>query len=76
MDGHRIPPPREELSDERLREIVVAEVLMDAEERQIVQRTWAPPRGTTRGRIATALVLAAIAGWLWIFPPAFLAPPP
>jgi hypothetical protein len=76
MDGHRIPPPKDALSDERVRELVLAEVLMDTAQREVEARTWAPPRSASRGRIATSLMLTAIAAWLWVFPPAFLAPAP
>lgn len=53
---------------------------MDTEQRAIEMRTWAPARSTTRGRIAAAFGLAAVAVWMWVAPPAFLAvaeaPPP
>lgn len=74
MDGHRIPPPKDALSDERVRELVLAEVLMDTEQREVEARTWAPPRSVSRGRIATSLVLVAVATWLWVSPPALLSP--
>jgi len=48
---------------------------MDTEQRAIEMRTWAPRHETTRTRIATALVLTAVATWFWVFPPAFLSPP-
>jgi len=80
VDGHRRPAPKDALSDERLREIVVAEVLMDTEQRAIERRTRDPGRTTTRGRIATAVVLSVVAIWMWVLPPSFLsvqeAPPP
>jgi len=48
---------------------------MDTEQRAIEMRTWEPARTTTRARIATAFALTAVAVWLWVAPPAFLAVP-
>ncbi len=75
MDGHRRPAPKDALSDERVRELVLAEVLRDTEMRQVEREVWTPPPGTTAPRIVLAALTTVVAAWLWIFPPAFLQPP-
>ncbi len=72
MDLHRRPPPREELSDERARSLALADVLRmeDAKEHQ----QWEPPRRTTGRRAALAGLLFVVAVWIWVMPPAILAP--
>ena len=76
MDQHRRPPPKEALSDERARSIVLDEVLR-LEEAKLETQVWEPQRETTRGRAIVAGTLFVLAIWVWVFPPAplSLAPP-
>jgi len=46
---------------------------MDTEQRAIERRAPDPGRTTTPARIMMAVTLSMIAGWLWLFPPAFLS---
>lgn len=73
MDQHRRPPPREALSDERARNLALAEVLRMEEAKQEHQQ-WEPPRRTTGRRAALAGLLFVVAVWIWVAPPAALAP--
>lgn len=75
MDAHRRPPPRDALSNERARELVLAEVMQDQALREVEREVWTPRPGTTRPRIAAAVVLALVAAWFWILPPAMVRPP-
>lgn len=75
VDRHRIPPPKDALSDERVREYVVAEVLRDQEAKSMAWRA-SERGGASRGRIATALVLCLAALYVWLGSPTWLDPPP
>ena len=71
-------PNSPQLSSERQRDIMLAEVLMDAEAKSTARKPG-PARGTTWTRIIVAAVSVAAAVWVWVFPPPFLtqpAPPP
>ena len=67
-------PETPQLSSERQRDIMLAEVLMDSESKQAARRPGPTP-GTTWTRIVLALLLTTVAGWLWIFPPGFVQAP-
>ncbi len=72
MDSHRRPPPREALSNERARELALAEVLRLEEAKKVTQ-SWDPPRQTTGRRAALAALAFIGAVWVWAFPPAVLS---
>ncbi|UCC25678.1 MAG: hypothetical protein JSU98_01020 [Gemmatimonadales bacterium] len=69
-------PDAPSLSSEQEREAMLAEVARDSEAREVGRRPTGPRRATTPLRLAVALLSTAVAGWLWLFPPAFLGPPP
>lgn len=75
MEQNPTERPAPSLSTEHQREIMLAEVMMDTVAKDAARRPT-PQRGTTWTRIATAGVLTLLAGWVWMFPPAFLQPPP
>ena len=67
-------PDTPQLSSERQRDLMLAEVLMDSESKTAARQPT-PTRGTTWTRIVVAAVLTSVAAWLWIFPPSFLRSP-
>lgn len=73
MDLHRRPAPRDELSDERARNLALAEVLRMEDAKQEHQQ-WEPPRRTTGRRATLAGLLLISAIWIWVAPPGFLSP--
>lgn len=72
MDAHRRPPPKEALSNERARELALAEVLRMEDAKRETQ-VWNPPRQTTGRMIVLACLLFGVSVWLWVWPPAPLS---